>query len=170
MPALARDRARAASAAAASYGGDESAGRDHHPPEARHAQRRADFLPPLRLPRRSDTVEEIFDLTKIDPWFLHQLREIHRDGAGAASKHTLATLDADAPAARQAVRLLRRPAGAHPQDRFRHRARRPQEGAASTPPTGWSTPARPSSRPSRPTTTRATATRTRSCPRRRRRS
>ena len=39
------------------------------------------------------TVEQIFDLTKIDPWFLHQLRQIH-ELEQALKQHTLATLDA----------------------------------------------------------------------------
>ena len=37
-------------------------------------------------------VEQIFDLTKIDPWFLHQLREIH-EMEEALGKHTLKTID-----------------------------------------------------------------------------
>jgi carbamoyl-phosphate synthase large subunit len=39
------------------------------------------------------TVEQIFDLTKIDPWFLHQLRQIH-ELEQALKQHTLATIDA----------------------------------------------------------------------------
>jgi len=39
------------------------------------------------------TVDQIFDLTKIDPWFLHQLRELH-EMEDELGKHTLATLDA----------------------------------------------------------------------------
>ncbi len=39
------------------------------------------------------TVEDIFDLTKIDPWFLHQLREIYEMEV-ALKPLTLATLDA----------------------------------------------------------------------------
>ncbi|HKB58296.1 MAG TPA: carbamoyl-phosphate synthase large subunit, partial [Lacunisphaera sp.] len=42
--------------------------------------------------RAGYTVEQIFDLTKIDPWFLHQLREIHEMEA-ALGKHTLKTID-----------------------------------------------------------------------------
>jgi len=41
--------------------------------------------------RAGYTVERIFDLTKIDPWFLHQLREIHEMEL-ALAKHTLASL------------------------------------------------------------------------------
>jgi len=41
------------------------------------------------------TVERIFDLTKIDPWFLVQLREIF-EMEQALAQHTLATIDADA--------------------------------------------------------------------------
>jgi carbamoyl-phosphate synthase large subunit len=39
------------------------------------------------------TVEQIFDLTKIDPWFLHQLREIHEmeDEIAGLLPHTLDT-------------------------------------------------------------------------------
>ncbi len=42
--------------------------------------------------RAGYTVERIFDLTKIDPWFLHQLREIH-EMEEALKQQTLATLD-----------------------------------------------------------------------------
>jgi carbamoyl-phosphate synthase large subunit len=45
--------------------------------------------------RAGYTVERIFDLTKIDPWFLHQLREIH-EMEQALSKETLATVDTNA--------------------------------------------------------------------------
>jgi carbamoyl-phosphate synthase large subunit len=38
------------------------------------------------------TVDQIFDLTKIDPWFLHQLREIYEMEL-AVKKHTLASID-----------------------------------------------------------------------------
>jgi len=38
------------------------------------------------------TVDDIFDLTKIDPWFLHQLREIFEMEL-ALKPQTLATLD-----------------------------------------------------------------------------
>ncbi len=41
------------------------------------------------------TVERIFDLTKIDPWFLHQLREIH-EMEQALAKHTLVSVDTNA--------------------------------------------------------------------------
>jgi carbamoyl-phosphate synthase large subunit len=39
------------------------------------------------------TEEEIFDLSKIDPWFLRQLRELH-EMEEELKRHTLATLDA----------------------------------------------------------------------------
>jgi carbamoyl-phosphate synthase large subunit len=42
--------------------------------------------------RAGYSVERIFDLTKIDPWFLHQLREIHEMEQELSSK-TLATVD-----------------------------------------------------------------------------
>jgi carbamoyl-phosphate synthase large subunit len=42
--------------------------------------------------RAGYTVEQIFDLTKIDPWFLHQLREIHEMEETLALV-TLATID-----------------------------------------------------------------------------
>ncbi|MEY4938932.1 MAG: carbamoyl phosphate synthase large subunit [Verrucomicrobiota bacterium] len=45
--------------------------------------------------RAGYTVERIFDLTKIDPWFLHQLREIW-EMEEELKKHTLATLDVTA--------------------------------------------------------------------------
>ncbi len=38
------------------------------------------------------TVEQLFDLTKIDPWFLHQLRGLH-EMEEELKRHTLATLD-----------------------------------------------------------------------------
>ena len=38
------------------------------------------------------TVEQLYDLTKIDPWFLHQLRELH-EMEEELKQHTLATLD-----------------------------------------------------------------------------
>ena len=41
--------------------------------------------------RAGYSVERIFDLTKIDPWFLHQLREIH-EMEQALSRQSLATL------------------------------------------------------------------------------
>jgi carbamoyl-phosphate synthase large subunit len=40
------------------------------------------------------SVDELFELTKIDPWFLHQLREIH-EMEETVRQHTLATLPAD---------------------------------------------------------------------------
>ena len=43
--------------------------------------------------RAGYSVEQIFDLTKIDPWFLHQFRELH-ELEQELRKHTLATLDA----------------------------------------------------------------------------
>ena len=42
--------------------------------------------------RAGYSVERIFDLTKIDPWFLHQLREIHEMEQELAAK-TLATVE-----------------------------------------------------------------------------
>jgi carbamoyl-phosphate synthase large subunit len=42
--------------------------------------------------RAGYSVERIFDLTKIDPWFLHQLREIH-EMEQALAAHTLASVD-----------------------------------------------------------------------------
>jgi len=42
--------------------------------------------------RAGYSVERIFELTKIDPWFLHQLREIHEMEQALAS-HTLKTID-----------------------------------------------------------------------------
>ena len=43
--------------------------------------------------RAGYTVEQLFDLTKIDPWFLHQLRELH-EMEEELKRHTLANLDA----------------------------------------------------------------------------
>ena len=45
--------------------------------------------------RAGYSVERIFDLTKIDPWFLHQLREIHEMEQELAAK-TLATVEVTA--------------------------------------------------------------------------
>ena len=51
--------------------------------------------------RAGYSVERIFDLTKIDPWFLHQLREIH-EMENALAAQTLATLsDVDLRRAKQ---------------------------------------------------------------------
>ena len=50
----------------------------------------------IRLAFRAGyTVPQIFDLTKIDPWFLHQLREIY-EMEETLSNQTLATLDVTA--------------------------------------------------------------------------
>jgi len=43
--------------------------------------------------RAGYSVERIFDLTKIDPWFLHQLQEIH-EMEQALARETLASIDA----------------------------------------------------------------------------
>ncbi len=43
--------------------------------------------------RAGYTVGQVFDLTRIDPWFLHQLRDIH-ELEGELARHTLATIDA----------------------------------------------------------------------------
>ena len=43
--------------------------------------------------RAGYTVEQIFDLTKIDPWFLHQLRELH-EMEESLRQFSLATIDA----------------------------------------------------------------------------
>ncbi|MBI3884846.1 MAG: carbamoyl-phosphate synthase large subunit [Opitutae bacterium] len=43
--------------------------------------------------RAGYTVEQIFDLTKIDPWFLHQLRELH-EMEESLRKFSLKTIDA----------------------------------------------------------------------------
>ena len=43
--------------------------------------------------RSGYTVEQIFDLTKIDPWFLHQLRELH-EMEEALRQFSLKTIDA----------------------------------------------------------------------------
>src|SRR5664279_2359765 len=42
--------------------------------------------------RAGYTVERIFDLTRIDPWFLHQLRELH-EMEDMLKQHTLSTID-----------------------------------------------------------------------------
>ncbi len=44
--------------------------------------------------RAGYSVENVFDLTKIDPWFLHQLREVW-EMEETLKKHTLATVDTD---------------------------------------------------------------------------
>jgi carbamoyl-phosphate synthase large subunit len=109
------------------------------------------------------TVEQIFDLTKIDPWFLHHLHRDPRDGGRPRDRQSLATID---------TALLRRAKQfgfsdaqlAHILKSDLNAVRADRKGAGSTRPSGSSTPARPSSRRSRPTTTPATARRTRSCP------
>ncbi len=101
------------------------------------------------------TIEEAFELTRIDPWFLHNIRQIALESAGPAGDGAPALPRADAPA--QETRLLRPPA-------CRRRAafpRRKSAGGArkwaSSRPIASSIPAPPSSRPTRPTTTRPTA-------------
>ncbi len=44
--------------------------------------------------RAGYTVDQIFELTKIDPWFLHHLRELH-EMEGALAGGALATIDTD---------------------------------------------------------------------------
>ena len=111
--------------------------------------------------RRARRVEEVFEATKIDPWFLDQIVLINEVADEIAG---LRPLRRAALPAREGPRLLRRPdrAAARP-----HRARGAQRalaaracGRSSRP----STPARASSRPSRRTTTRATTSRPRCAP------
>jgi carbamoyl-phosphate synthase large subunit len=67
------------------------------------------------------TVDDIFELSKIDPWFLHQLRELHEmEESGHAGRRIAAP--------GKAVRLLRRPARLPAEDRLRHDARASQKG------------------------------------------
>jgi carbamoyl-phosphate synthase large subunit len=98
--------------------------RRHDQDEARHPERRADLLHPLRL-KAGYTVDQIFDLTKIDPWFLHHLREIH-EMEDAPRGQTLADARHGTPAPGQAVRVLRRPAGPPARERPGRRPRGPQ--------------------------------------------
>jgi carbamoyl-phosphate synthase large subunit len=119
--------------------------------------------------RAGYTVEQIFDLTKIDPWFLHQLREIHEmeeelagpARAAAIRRTPLRRAKQFGFSDAQLAHLL--------SDLAAVRADR-ASGGASGRRSGSSTPAPRSSRRSRPTTIPATATRTRSCPRRSARS
>jgi carbamoyl-phosphate synthase large subunit len=76
VPALARDRARAASAAAASTAATSpSTEKTINAKLGTPNAERIFFLRHAFL--AGYTVDRIFDLTKIDRWFLHQLREIY---------------------------------------------------------------------------------------------
>ena len=106
-------------------------------------------------PRR----DEIAGLTRIDPWFLAQMRGAGRLRGGCPA----AARPARASALRQAKRL-----GFSDRRLGRARGRAGGRGprrrgwrTASAPPSRWSTPARRSSSPTRPTSTRPTRRRTR---------
>ena len=120
--------------------------------------------------RAGYTVDQIFDLTKIDPWFLHQLREIF-EMEEALAKFSLKTIDTALSRCAAPNSLV------SPTRSWRTSSRpistpcaRTARRRASTRPSGSWTPAPPSSRRSRLIIIPATATRTRFCPRRRKRS
>ena len=108
------------------------------------------------------SVDQIFDLTKIDRWFLHQLREIH-EMEDALSGQALGALDTG---------LFRRAKQygfsdaqlAHLLGSDLAPCARTARAAALRPPSGSSIPAPRNSRRSRPITIQATARRTRSSP------
>jgi carbamoyl-phosphate synthase large subunit len=81
------------------FGGGGKYGGDERPDEATIRQKlgtpNAERVHHIRWAFKAGlSVDEIFELTKIDPWFLHQLREIH-EMEEAVRAHTLATLPAD---------------------------------------------------------------------------
>ncbi len=116
--------------------------------------------------RHGMTIEEIQRLTRIDPWFLHQIRTLVE---AEEELEEIAALDGDPPRGEAAGifrplsrRSLEPSGGGDPPAA----AMRP----GSSPSTSSSTPARRSSRPTPPTTTPPTRRRTRPDPRRSRRS
>ena len=73
------------------YGGDEAP--DDQTIKNRLGTPNAERIFYLRYAFKAGyTVEQLFDLTKIDPWFLHQLREIHEMEEALKGK-SLATID-----------------------------------------------------------------------------
>jgi carbamoyl-phosphate synthase large subunit len=81
------------------FGGGGKYGGDELPDEATIRQRlgtpNAERVHHIRWAFKAGlSVDEIFELTKIDPWFLHQLREIH-EMEESVRQHTLATLPAE---------------------------------------------------------------------------
>ncbi len=113
------------------FGGGGKLGGDERPDDATIKTRlgtpNAERIFYIRYAFRAGyTVEQIFELTKIDPWFLHHLREIHEmEEALAGLSLGRHRHGADAPG--QAVRLLGRAARAPPPERPGLGARRAQE-------------------------------------------
>ena len=115
--------------------------------------------------RAGYSVDQVFELTKIDPWFLHQAAGAARDGRAhcAASRWRRSeTISSGAPSnsdfpTPSSPHILGSDLAAVRTDRA--------SAAASKPPFASWTPARLNSRPSPPITIRATARRAKSCPR-----
>ena len=110
------------------------------------------------------TLEEIYELTGIDPWFLENLQEIvemedclraDRRPAASATMPRCAAPSSSAFPIGNCPRFGTRP---------KWTSARSASGGASWPRSNRSTPAPPSSRPTRPTTTPPTRTRTRRRP------
>ena len=89
------------------WGTPEQPGEGRNPGQARRAQRRPRASICGTRSRAGMTVEQIHELTQIDPWFLDQLCDIVRDGRRAAGDRRFASRRfADVPQG-EAVRLLR---------------------------------------------------------------
>ncbi len=101
------------------------------------------------------SLEEIHEHTKIDPWFLSQIKEIV-DLELALEKRTLASLAHDDLRAAEAHGLLRPPARLPPEGRRKPTCARTATRWACARSTSASTPARRSSRPAPRTCTRRT--------------
>jgi carbamoyl-phosphate synthase large subunit len=117
------------------------------------------------------SVDEVYDLTKIDKWFLVQIEEIVKIELELDQTKGRARLDRQGHAARaQAQGLLRPPPGQAAEDHRQGRARSAARSWACARSTSAWTPARPNSRPTPPTCTRPTRTSARPSRRTRRRS
>lgn len=96
------------------------------------------------------SLDEVHQLTQIDPWFLAQMRDLAEAGGSLASLDLREAKKLGFQTARSPWRavLRKKPCGRNASNR------------ASSPATAWWTPAPRSSRPTRPTSTPPTGTRT----------
>ncbi len=135
------------------------AGRD--PGEARHAERRAGLVDPPSPSSPGFSIDQIHALTHIDPWFLHNLRELVLLEGRLRAAGSLDEADDDL--FREAKRngfSDRQLAHLWDVDEVEVRRDRKAPGDQRRS-SSWSTPAPRSSRRSRPITIRPTSTRTR---------
>ena len=162
VPALAWKSAPVVSAATARHGATMSRSRRNSNAKLGDAECRAHVLSSVMRFKAGYTVEQIFDLTKIDPWFLDQLREIiemeeelrKRDAWRRLYDRAFRRAKQFGFSDRQLAHILQeRYATSGPSGR----------SAGSTRPIGWSIPARRSSRPTRRTTIPPTKTKTKCC-------